>query len=810
MAHANPCDSQLPMNPCCNPFKSHAGRLAATLMTLVAMPAIVAARSPLLGQLDLSMPGKMAGIEQGAGPQELALAEPFIRFSEDEQHVDFQLGCHPDMQTYFTVKVWGSSGSAGYRPGSSLLLHDPDKGDAPFDPIARQDGAPKPSHHPRKGEIVRQLEAKAFPGRFYYATYPIPREMTRGRSTVRLRLVYKGRAPGLEVYRVYTHLDPFFEVPESEVQGKPFELGPPRQGREASPNERHEHWKKQANAGFRKAREFQLFGERWEKAKGEVPSWAKGVLLGRGSGSLKPGGAYREDHEVLKDDIKRWGGHYIRQGDSQMLALRFIEVFAHAYQEEWSDFHRDPEMLERIAAAFDFYCRAQGNSGGFMGRPLPGKDVNWPTWLGGPVRSDFSPGLEVGQRFFWDGFSKVLPDLDKGGFLEVSMDDDLDPGTPEVSRREAYTRMARRSFDLYSKHVPQSSIANQMIHNFLALKMVHKALKHLDPANAGRYGERVNEMAEIAVGIRRNPVWNSYSYSPDGMPLEDGYDSNYGKGGLQLAEVAELTRFPKIERKTRLGLDSYAHFVYLSNDSEGYRTLRNVDWLSARVIKGVPGPETYFLSKFAAKELQIPAAIRYFELQEEHGRGHDKLENLDFRSVGGLWDRVMEAVAKANDALDDSGSALPPTDFRLPDERGEDSAFVDEYLGLVALRHGDARLFAALNWESRMGRDWAKGTANHIVRLKYTTPTIQRLVTANCVDSPDGALGLNTLRYGPYFIVLNASEEKAIRYAVPADLQGQPAIDLLTGERADLDAYGMVAPMSSRVFVVAKSGTVPR
>ncbi len=786
-----------------------AGLLAAALLTLVAVPGIGVAQAPLLDQHHFGNSLPTGGIELGAGPQELGLEAPFIRFSKDDQHVDFQLGCHPDQQTYFTVKVWGSSGSGG-RPGSSLLLRDPEQGDAPFDPVARQDGALNPSHHPRTGEIVRQLEAKAFPGRFYYATYPIPLEMTRGRSTVRLRLLYKGGAPGLDVYRVYTHLEPFFEVPESEVQGKPFELGPARQGKEAPAGERHEHWKNQANAGFRKAREFQLFGERWEKAQAEVPSWAKGVLLGRGSGSLKPGGPYGEDHEVLKEEIKRWGGHYIRQGDSQMLALRFIEVFAHAYDEEWSDFHQDREMLERIVAAFDFYCRAQGNSGGFMGRPLPGKDVNWPTWLGGPVRSDFSPGLEVGQRFFWDGFGRVLPDLDKGGLLEVSIDDDLDPGTPELSRREAYTRMARRSFDLYSKQVPQCSIANQMIHNFLALNAVHKALKHLDPANAGADAGRANELAEIAVGIRRNPVWNSYSYSPDGMPLEDGYDANYGKGGLQLAEVAELTRFPRIERKARLGLDSYAHFVYLSNDSEGYRTLRNVEWISARIMRGVPGHERYFLSKFAARELQVPAAIRYFELQEEHGRGHDKLESLDFRSAGGLWDRVMEAVAKANDALDDRGSALPATDYRLPDERGEDSAFVDEYLGLVALRHGDARLFASLNWESRMGRDWAKGTANHVVRLKFTTPTIQRLVTANCVDSPDGALGLNTLRYGPYLIVLNASEEKAFRYAVPADMRGKPAIDLLTGGQADLDASGMLAPMSSRVFVLAKGGAVPR
>ena len=31
------------------------------------------------------------------------------------------------------------------------------------------------------------------------------------------------------------------------------------------------------------------------------------------------------------------------------------------------------------------------------------------------------------------------------------------------------------------------------------------------------------------------------------------------------------------------------------------------------------------------------------------------------------------------------------------------------------------------------------------------TPTINRLVTAGCVETQGGALGLNTLRYGPYF-----------------------------------------------------------
>ncbi len=399
----------------------------------------------------------------------------------------------------------------------------------------------------------------------------------------------------------------------------------------------------------------------------------------------------------------------------------------------------------------------------------------------------------------------VLPDLDKGGFLETSIDDDLDPSTPEVSRREAYARMARRSFDLYSKQVAQCSIANQMIHNVLALSSVYQAIKIIDPTKANEYSKTMEEMAEIAVGIRRNPVWKNYAYSLDGMPLEDGYDANYGKGGLQLAEVAELTGYPQIEQKARLAMESYAHFVYLSNDSEGFRTLRNTEWISARIMNGFPGIERYFLSKYAAKELRIPAAIRYFELQDEHGRGHDELEGVSFRSPGSMWDRVMLAVNKANDAQDDFARSMPSTDYRLPDERTADSAFVDEYLGLVALRHGDARMFASLNWESRFGRDWVKGTANHVVRLEYTTPTINRLVTAVCVETQGGALGLNTLHYGPYFVVINGSEAKRFQYQIPEEMRGKTATDLLTGEQVHLTSSGMILPSSSRIFFLSKA-----
>jgi hypothetical protein len=114
-------------------------------------------------------------------------------------------------------------------------------------------------------------------------------------------------------------------------------------------------------------------------------------------------------------------------------------------------------------------------------------------------------------------------------------------------------------------------------------------------------------------------------------------------------------------------------------------------------------------------------------------------------------------------------------------------------------------MFASLNWESRFGRDWAKETANGVVRLEYTTPTINRLVTAICVDTHGGALGLNTLRYGPYFVVINASKKKRFQYDIPEDMRGKAATDLLTGELADLTSSGSIPPFSSRIFVLPKA-----
>jgi hypothetical protein len=72
------------------------------------------------------------------------------------------------------------------------------------------------------------------------------------------------------------------------------------------------------------------------------------------------------------------------------------------------------------------------------------------------------------------------------------------------------------------------------------------------------------------------------------------------------------------------------------------------------------------------------------------------------------------------------------------------------------------------------------------------------------VETQGGALGLNTLRYGPYFVVINASEKKRFDCEIPADMWGKAATDLLTGEPAELTRSGIIPPLSSRIFVLSK------
>ena len=129
----------------------------------------------------------------------------------------FDLICDPNKQNYLTVKFWGSDAEI-----ATIFLCVGDKRIGKYG-----DAWP---------ELDLGMGGAAFPGRFYYSTYQIPKKATAGASKVRLKLVavgalspyasdphkreqpLKGQSRG--IYRAYSDTAPFFRPGRDEAQGK--------------------------------------------------------------------------------------------------------------------------------------------------------------------------------------------------------------------------------------------------------------------------------------------------------------------------------------------------------------------------------------------------------------------------------------------------------------------------------------------------------------------------------------------------------------------------------------------------------------
>lgn len=131
--------------------------------------------------------------------------------------LSFVMKVDPAQPTYLTARFWGSEVNSnrlqlfidgkqvGYRHLGDIDSLDPGS-DAPF-----------------------------CNGRFYYTTLPLPAQLTKGKQEVRLEIRSSGflwgygrtweqyqknlTAPTRGIYRVYTHVDPFFAPPADERQG---------------------------------------------------------------------------------------------------------------------------------------------------------------------------------------------------------------------------------------------------------------------------------------------------------------------------------------------------------------------------------------------------------------------------------------------------------------------------------------------------------------------------------------------------------------------------------------------------------------
>jgi hypothetical protein len=198
--------------------------------------------------------------------------------------------------------------------------------------------------------------------------------------------------------------------------------------------------------------------------------------------------------------------------------------------------------------------------------------------------------------------------------------------------------------------------------------------------------------------------------------------------------------------------------------------------------------------------------------------------------------------------------ALPPSTYRLPMADGQpDCAFADEEDAIVAVKHGDTRLFVNLYYRAERG-------VNSVARVYEQRPTVTRVATVRTQTQvvpsgytytrPDwidgirgkgmpppgqdihqawageelpisarpadaalpaygewgpflGKAAFYQLQYGPYLIGMNCSTDKAFELKSPAGLQSAP--ELISGKTLSLNGPISVKPMSTVVLWLGES-----
>lgn len=731
------------------------------------------------------------GVAKGAsGPESIDGDQPFIRMVEGST-ASFELECESGEQNYVTLKLWGGSGKKKTQLRFPNIPHD--------------------------GHNYKQRKAAPHPDRFCYVTTELPMERT-AESPVELDLKCPSGGD-IDIYDVSVHTDPFYEPAPDELQGKPVKTAIPQSagdsGSGRSPEEIAEHWRSEVMRGVEAALEKQIWGDLATKLieNGDYPEWARGAFLCQWPNTTDLIGPYADlataEGDLEKSEYKAYGGFLLRQGASTGMkrAMRNLNLIAIGYTKEWSDYYQDEDMLDRFVACMDFVNYAQGSNGAMMQNHHYSQEKytakghggfqGWPKWIGVPDRQKGGNIFSNGQKYLWPAYRMMHEHLQSSGVLDETFNHDLDPSTEPLKRRTAYTEMAKRSVQLFKGKVRGRRIANQSLHNLEPLLQVHKALDLLNRFEAQQFEDEIRKTTKVGVGLERHPKGH-YLQSPDGMANEFGWSGGYGgQHAGQMAKVAELAPWDFVDEQTRQHYKARAHMLYLRNNGGGYPRLTIPEWISRRAYIGIPGRPQNLANQYAAEELEIPEAIRSYEMEFQAPGGDGDLRTAEsIGQHGHLSSGAVRAADLAENVL--SPGDLPATDYRFPTEREDTTVFVDEYLEALAIHQGDATCLVRFWFD----KPWA--------RVAHKAPEFDRYARFKTADFGPTKTGdmfktpiVRTLSFGPYFVALNGSTDQSHAFTVPAELQGTRMRDLTTNEELELQKEHTLDPMTSYVLTPA-------
>lgn len=685
--------------------------------------------------------------------------------------IRFTLACDPAEQNYLTVKLWGGDTVNGTQ---YLHLYDPDNRIGSY-----QDDWP---------EVTVWTEQAPFPGRFVYSTTLIPLHLTAGKTDVTLKLA----DAELAIYRVYSHLEPFFE-PADEIQGSKPEWAAVRPAGARSP---YDELVYQANLGIAEFLTWQKYGPAWDAAvaAGNAPAVITGAVTYDGRG-----GNASWTVQQWKEDI------YARFSNSNMVCMQALEAYGIAYNSPWSNHYQNPELLDRIVKGLDFFRIAQGANGAF-GNP-------WGLlWIGGPNRVNGSHPLEgFGVYSLPSAFLHVHEHIGES-VLNEPVDEDDNPATPMVTRKTAYINLFKGIIEHMAERRGHAS--NQDRAQVHAMVKANQCLELLSPADA-RPAAEVQQWVHEAMGVlqsRYGGFWESekgLSLEPHGT-INGGYCGSYGTAPISFAYLyGRMTGGADTVVNGRIqdNINAFANYLYMDTDSDGYRA-----WVNESVISWRPNryPARAFVDEgvfnglaYAAIESGNPYAVRLLADFIAHRRVYT-IDCSASAVAPHYEDKTIGAIRMVE--LYQGVEALAADVIELPMETAQTFAWADEDAAAVVIRHEGARLYMTLNWRhdycAGCDRTRENAIANNIARLHHTTDNTDRIANV-AMGTPHGMFNLYTCRYGDYYAAMNLSETESFEVNV-SDLGWENAVDMITRSRVDVSVNPVLGPRSTMILYPGK------
>ena len=658
---------------------------------------------------------------------------------------------------------------------------------------------------------------RPFPRQFYFVTTRLPAYMTAGQQAVNLLIGGWGEVNGYfypnlgpldhdlkPVYRVYTHLDPYFVQMPSPLS--PHEAGDPRHFDDhtlSTPSTRPPplpRWSAQTSvtpeqihgnlSAIRADLDAtvramlgtgtngqQVFGAEWNATLDVyhpgVPGATPAVIYGAIGVPFDDVSANNSREQWLQR--AQWDST-----NPNNVPMTFIGLLGSVWNTAWSAYYQDMELVERIVAGVDFFMHQQGSNGGMLAT-----DPTLP-WCGAPNRTDrCGSALDgVGPYSLGSAVLAVLPELERLGLLDRMVDYDLDAKL--IPRREGWWRMFNTSIVGTLKPTQRGGCPSQDLLQVEGIVLANIAATHLLHSPPPLSDEELHLLLNQSLGFANEARFpeNGPFFTEQGMGMEcfgtlggGGLDINYGSLAISLLLnlVLALPDTPAngyIRQRLVDYFRVFARYINLAYSELDVDVpvggIANPVLLTAPFTIGTRGdfqPDRAIPSDlqsavlFLAAQLGVPEAVRVIELQmllntwPSAAFGRDADSAFQFLATHPFLEwTCLQALNSSSPyfqhvPLPSELAVLAADNSSLPTP---DNAWADTTGGAVQIKYRDELLYLNLNYRHQLLQ------VDYLVKLERKSSTLSQVALV-AFEAQNGFFGVWTQTFGPYLIVLNRS-----------------------------------------------------